>query len=268
MKNTNKRIPREEWIEAKAFIDLARITPQPFKDSVDFTCMTVDDGCAISLPQAPAIGLNRIVGLDDVSGLNAAFDWMKTKTGRRNVQISEASASNDLRQWIADKGLIETGAWVKLVRSAPSAPLAIEGPVRARLAAVDDAPIFGKIMCTGFGFPAELEPLWSCLVGKECWSCFIAEWEGTPIGTGAIFIQGGYAWLGGGTTLPDYRGRGAQKALINARLNEGLAKGVSLFAVETVQPQEGQPNSSFANLTRAGFGLSYVRKNYLLPDAV
>jgi len=63
-------------------------------------------------------------------------------------------------------------------------------------------------------------------------------------------------------------GAGAQKALINARLNEGLAKGFSLFAVGTAQPQEGQPNSSFANLTRAGFGLSYVRKNYVLPDAV
>jgi len=49
-------------------------------------------------------------------------------------------------------------------------------------------------------------------------------------------------------------------------LNEGLAQGVSLFAVETAKPEEGQPNISFGNLTKAGFKPSYIRKNYLLPN--
>jgi GNAT superfamily N-acetyltransferase len=263
---SNDRIAREEMIEAKAFVDLARITPQPFKDSVEFTCMPLGDGCAISLPSAPAIGLNRILALNDIDELNAALGWMKTKTGRRHVQISESSASDEMRGWILDKGLIENGAWAKLTRPAPVAPLSTEGPVRARLAGIDDAPTFGKLMCAGFGFPAELEPLWSCLVGKSGWACFIAELEGTPVGTGALFIEGDCAWLGAGATLSEYRNRGAQKALINARLNEGLAQGVSLFAVETSEPQEGQPNISFGNLTKAGFKLSYIRKNYLLPN--
>ena len=252
-------------IEAKAFVDLARITPQPFKDSVDFACRPLGDGCAISLPSAPAIGLNRIFALNDIDELNIALDWMKTKTGKRHVQLSEASASDELRGWILEKGLVENGAWVKLTRPAPSVPLSTEGPVRTRLAGIDDAPIFGKLMCAGFGFPAELEPLWSCLVGKQGWACLIAELEGTPIGTGAMFIEDGCAWVGGGATLEQYRNLGAQKALINARLNEGLAQGVSLFAVETGQPQEGQPNISFGNLTKAGFEPSYIRKNYLLP---
>jgi len=266
LKDSNNTFAREELIEARAFIDLAKIAPQPFKDSVDFTCLTVGDGCAISLPSAPAIGLNRILALDEIDALDVAFDWMKTKAGRRHVQINEAAASADLHRWIRGKGLVENGAWVKLTRPAPSAPIAIEGPVRVRVAGSGDAQICGKLMCAGFGFPTRLEPLWSSLVGKDRWSCFIAEWEGRPIGTGAIFIEDGCAWLGVGTTLAEYRGRGAQKALINARLNEGLAHGASLFAVETAQPQEGQPNISFANLTKAGFRPSYVRKNYLLPD--
>lgn len=266
MSISSDRIAREELIEARAFVDLARITPQPFKGSVEFDCMPLDDGCAISLPSAPAIGLNRVFALNDIDKLNVAVDWMKTKTGRRHVQINEASASDELRGWLLDKGLVENGAWVKLTRPAPSAPLAIEGPVRTRLAGIDDAAIFGKLMCAGFGFPTGLEPLWSCLVGKKGWVCFIAELEGTPVGTGAMFIEDGCAWVGGGATLAEYRNRGAQKALINARLNEGLAQGVSLFAVETGQPQEGQPNISFGNLTKAGFKLSYIRKNYLLPN--
>jgi hypothetical protein len=263
---SSDRISWEEIIEAKAFIDMARITPQPFKDSVEFTCMPVGTGCAISLPAAPAVGLNRIFALNDRDELNLAFEWLKTKTGRRHVQIRETFAANALRGWILDHGLVENGAWMKLTRPAPSAPLAIEGPVHTRLAGIDDAPIFGRLMCTGFGFPTELEPLWSCLVGKKGWACFIAELEGTAIGTGAMFVEDGCAWLGGGTTLGEYRNRGAQKALINARLNEGLAQGVSLFAVETAEPQEDQPNISFANLKKAGFKPSYIRKNYLLPN--
>lgn len=188
------------------------------------------------------------------------------KTGRRHVQIRETSASHELRGWILDQGLVENGAWMKLTRPVPSAPLAMEGPVRTRLAGFDDAPIFGRLTCAGFGFPTELEPLWSCLVGKKGWACFIAELEGMAIGTGAMFMEDGYAWLGGGTTLAEYRNRGAQKALINARLNEGLAQGVSHFAVETAEPQEGQPNISYANLTKAGFTPSYIRQNYLLPN--
>lgn len=253
-------------IEAKAFVDLARVSPQPFKDSVEFTCMPLGKGCAISLPTAPAVGLNRIFALNDRDELNLAFEWMKTKTGRRHVQIREAFAANELRGWIMDQGLVENGAWMKLTRPAPSAPLAIEGPVRTRLAGIDDAPIFGRLMCAGFGFPTELEPLWSCLVGKKGWACFVAESEGTVIGTGAMFMEDGCGWLGGGTTLAEYRNRGAQKALINARLNEGLAQGISRFAVETAEPQEGQPNISYANLTKAGFTPSYIRKNYLLPN--
>ncbi|MBB3657944.1 GNAT superfamily N-acetyltransferase [Rhizobium sp. BK650] len=256
----------EEMIEAKAFIDLARITPQPFKDSVEFTCIPVGKGCAISLPTAPAIGLNRIFALNDRDELNHAFEWMKTKTGRRHVQIREAFATNELHGWILDQGLVESGGWMKLTRPAPSAPLAIEGPVRTRLAGIDDASTFGRLMCAGFGFPAELEPLWSCLVGKKGWACFVAELEGVPIGSGAIFMEEGCGWLGGGTTLAEYRNRGAQKALIDARLNKGLEQGVFRFAVETAQPQEGPPNISFDNLTKAGFKPSYIRKNYTLPN--
>ncbi|MBB3560993.1 hypothetical protein FHX06_002320 [Rhizobium sp. BK512] len=266
MSISSGRIAWEEVIEAKAFIDLARVTPQPFKDSVEFTCLPVAQGCAISLPTAPAVGLNRILALNSKDELNVAFEWMKTRTGRRHVQISETSASNELRDWILEQKLVEDGAWAKLTRPAPSAPLPVEGPVRARLAGIEDAPIVGRLMCAGFAFPTALEPLWSSLVAKKGWACFIAELDGTPIGTGAMFVEDGCAWLGVGTTLAEYRNLGAQKALINARLNEGLAQGVSLFAVETAKPEEGQPNISFGNLTKAGFKPSYIRKNYLLPN--
>jgi hypothetical protein len=123
------------------------------------------------------------------------------------------------------------------------------------------------MMCAGFNFPANLMALWSAIVGKEGWSCFFAELNGSTIATGAIYISDGWAWLGGGATVPEFRNRGAQKALIAARLNEGAIQGVKSFVVETAQPTASDPNISHANLIATGFEQIYTRMNYRFSDA-
>lgn len=42
-----------------------------------------------------------------------------------------------------------------------------------------------------------------------------------------MYAADGRAWLGGGATVPEFRNRGAQKALITARLNQGISQSVS-----------------------------------------
>jgi hypothetical protein len=131
---------------------------------------------------------------------------------------------------------------------------------------VAEAELFGAVMCVGFGFPSNLRPLWSSIVAGNKWACFFAELDGEPVGAGAMYINGKYAWLGGGNTLPEFRNRGAQKALINARLNEGVSRGVKTFAVETENPSAEKANISFKNLISAGFLCTFSRKNYALPE--
>lgn len=120
------------------------------------------------------------------------------------------------------------------------------------------------MMCNGFNFPPSLSTLWSAIVAKDGWSCFFAMDGEAPIGTGAIYMSGSYAWLGGGTTVPEFRNRGVQKALIEARIDEGVANGVSTFVVETEAPMTGKPNVSYENLRKIGFQHAYDRKNFKL----
>jgi len=264
---SDRSFAEEDTIEAKAFLDLHAITPKSLADQEHFASIAIGRGCAISLPDAPAIGLNRIVGVNSLDELDAAYEWMSKKAGRRYLQLNPQAVAQTTRDWILRRGLVPEGnGWAKLRRTAPADPIDRAGGIATRQVELDEASVFGKMMCSGFGFPAKLEPLWSSVVGKPGWSCFFAELDGGPISTGAMFASGGWAWLGGGTTVPKFRNRGAQKAVIAARLNEGVKQGVQTFVVETAEPSLGERNISLANLAAMGFAKIYTRMNYRFPN--
>jgi hypothetical protein len=66
--------------------------------------------------------------------------------------------------------------------------------------------------------------------------------------------------LFGGTTLPSARERGAQRALIDARLDAAARQGATL-AISVAAPGSG----SERNLRRAGFTCAYTAALYERP---
>lgn len=255
----------EEAIEVKAFVDLYNVSPARLKCEEHFDCMPINGGCAISLPSAPAIGLNRVLGLMSLNDLEQAYEWMHGKSGDRFVQINIDRAPLGTKDWILAKGLHEYGVgWAKLVHDGSSPNLSGPDTIRTRRVRAEEATLFGSMVCKGFNFPSTLAPLWSAIVGKGGWSCFFALNGDNPVGTAAMYVSGTCAWLGGGTTIPEFRNRGSQKALIRSRIEHGCRSGVSRFAVETLAPADGEPNISFENLRKVGFRYAFHRKNFKL----
>ncbi|NUQ94721.1 MAG: GNAT family N-acetyltransferase [Gemmatimonadaceae bacterium] len=84
--------------------------------------------------------------------------------------------------------------------------------------------------------------------------CFIAELDGRPVGAGAMAIHGGVALLAGASTIPAWRGRGGQRALLEARLRFAVEQGADL-AVMAAAPGGG----SQRNAERRGFRIAYTR---------
>ena len=256
---------KEDAIEAKAFVDLHRVSPDHLRTEEHFDCVSIHGGCAISLPSAPAIGLNRVLGLGSVEDLDKAYTWMAEKAGDRFFQLNLDAASAEMKAWVQSKALPEHGpGWAKLTRSVSMGSLPAPGSVRTRSVQADEALLFGSMMCDGFAFPQTLARLWAAIIGKEGWSCFFALDGEMPIGTGAMHASGTYAWLGGGTTIPGFRNRGVQKSLIRSRTDHGIAQGVSTFVVETEVPTLGKPNISYQNLRKMGFEHVYDRQNFKL----
>ena len=90
-----------------------------------------------------------------------------------------------------------------------------------------------------------------------------AAWDGDQIVAAAnLYLHGTVGLLNTGATLPSHRGRGAQSALIAARIEAARALGVTWVVAETGLPAEGQVNPSLRNLERAGLRVLYARQSW------
>ena len=85
-------------------------------------------------------------------------------------------------------------------------------------------------------------------------SCFLALVDGEAAGGGALTVRYGLASLFSTATLPKFRGKGVQKALIQARLAAAQSTGCELVVVMTVPG-----NNSQRNLERRGFRIAYTK---------
>lgn len=83
---------------------------------------------------------------------------------------------------------------------------------------------------------------------------YLARLDGRPVGEAAMRVDGTIAQLAGAGTLPAYRGRGVQKALLARRLNDAAEAGCRLAVVVTAPGTRSQENAM-----RRGFALLYTR---------
>lgn len=83
---------------------------------------------------------------------------------------------------------------------------------------------------------------------------YLARVDGEPAGSASLRLDGAIAQLCGAATLPAYRRRGVQTALLQRRLTDAAERGCTL-AVVTTQPG----SKSQANAQRRGFRVLYTR---------
>src|SRR6185312_13348308 len=153
-------------------------------------------------------------------------------------------------------------AWTKFSHPAerPPQPAA---DLRVEELGADRAGIFADVFSRAYGTPDVVRPALERLPGSAGWHCFVAFDGREPAATGALFVTGSVGWLGAAGTLPEQRRRGAQNALLAARIAAGIAEGCTTLVTETGEPVDGKPGGSYRNLVRAGFEPRYVRQNYL-----
>jgi GNAT superfamily N-acetyltransferase len=88
---------------------------------------------------------------------------------------------------------------------------------------------------------------------------FLAELDGRPVATGALSICEGVALLAGASTIPEARGRGAQLALLDARLRHAAEAGCDLAMMCALPGSASQRNAE-----RQGFRIAYTRLKWRL----
>ena len=149
------------------------------------------------------------------------------------------------------------------VGRAPVAVPAMNGLALREIDAADGAA-FAALVGRVFGMGGT-EALFASLPGRAGWHAWLAFDGDTPAAAGAMFAADGAAWFGMGACDAAYRGRGAQTALLAARVQRAAELGLRDCFTETGEAVPGEPQTSYRNIERAGFQPFYRRPNLLAP---
>ena len=154
-------------------------------------------------------------------------------------------------------------AWMKFRRDA--AGPAPDARSELRVGPVESGDDFAAVVGAVFGMPAEVVEIFGALPELPGWHCLAAYEADEAVAVGALFVLDGVGWLGSAGTLPEQRGRGAQSALLSARIALADELGLETLATETGERLEGAPSASYRNILRAGFEEAYLRPNFTAP---
>jgi hypothetical protein len=270
MSDIEDRVRIAELIERDAWLDLFDAAPAQVRRRFGLASDVIAGMGLLGCPGIPITEFNRAMAVgiakepthDDI---DAATTWLDAHAVSWALQVAPVGRVDLLRDSLGRAALTSKGAgWAKFIRTAASArgePL--RGPVPVAIADASTADVFGRTVTDGFGLPAECASWFAALVNRPFWQCFLAAVDGEPAACGAMFSRGDAAWFGVETTLPVYRGRGAQQSIIAAQVSAASLCGAGVQTSETAQPadQRAPGASSYRNQLRAGFESAYVRLN-------
>lgn len=261
-----------ERLEAEAWLDMYAAAPEEYAQRHGLRVQRLGPIALLACPKLPSTEFNRAlcIGVEarpSPETLAQVTEWLTTHGEAWALQCPPSALEDaTLRDWLAGSKLQATGTgWTKFRRGA-TVPTAIATDMTVRLAGPAEADAFGRVAQAGFGLPSHTAAWFAELVRRPRWRAYLAYDRDTPVAAGALFHDGERGWLGIDATLPGYRRRGAQSALIAARVADGLAAGVMAFGAETGNPPTEMASgySSYRNFCRAGFSVEYVRPNYRL----
>jgi len=124
----------------------------------------------------------------------------------------------------------------------------------ARLIEVGEEDLWARTAAAGWGDLPGLSDLMAISVRCPGSRPFLAERAGRPVAAGMLHVHEGVSLLAGASTLPEARGQGAQRALLEARLADAAEQGAELAMVVAPPGSASQRNAE-----RQGFRIAYTR---------
>jgi len=129
--------------------------------------------------------------------------------------------------------------------------------VTVSLVGESDRELWSDVSLRGFfgkDVPAEAALLGRVIGSTEGTTGFLAKVDGEPAAAATLFMADGAVYLGGAATLEPFRRRGAQSALLAARLAYAKEHFCGLAVCECLPDSQSQRNQE-----RAGFKVAYTK---------
>jgi GNAT superfamily N-acetyltransferase len=256
-----------ERIEAEWLFDWIDGAPEPARMVLATNASRLRDGGVVtSMANDPVAYWSKSLGFErpvDRSTIAEIVDFYLTNgTSSAAIQIAPALLPADWSDICAEFGLSRGSTWFKLAGST-DIPVDMPGGLTVGVVTAGDLEEWAEVVFRGFGMPPT--PLSSIAVESARRGMIrpFGAWVGTSLVAGAsLAIVDGVGALLGAATLAEYRGRGAQTALIAIRAKAARRAGVSRLIAETGRPAAAGGNPSLNNLMRSGFKPLYERVNW------
>jgi GNAT superfamily N-acetyltransferase len=253
-----------EGIEAEFMYRYQADAPQAVQEQLGIRTTRIGGGVALSMRHDPTHYWSKALGFGLEQPVTGALVeelvefYRSNQTVRAGIQIAPALLPADWDD-IAEKNGLKAGSGINKF-AAPIEDLTFgKSDLRVEEVRAEHAQEWAVTLLTGFGMPLEgLSGMTAAIVTNPAFRPFGA-WDGDRlVAVGNMLIQGTAASLNAGATLPEYRGRGAQSALIAARARAAADAGCEWVVAET-----GESGSSFNNMRRAGLQSVYLRRNWI-----
>jgi hypothetical protein len=220
---------------------------------------------AVWSPRDDDPGFSCVINLADADDPEHVLAEFERAARRYGVPLLGIDGSPEVTQRISDRRLRELGFepdyrehfWGQRLDGHKPPAAHVDG--RVTRAAVGDRDTFARVLNVGYDLPADAVRghVFGSTIGHAGWTHYLVTFDGVPGAASVLYVTGGVAQLFVTTTMPEFRGRGAQTALIRTRLEDGIAAGCDLATSQTVDD-----NASPRNMVRHGFELLYDRWIY------
>jgi len=144
-------------------------------------------------------------------------------------------------------------------RASPAA--ALSGTLRVRVVGKEERDVWARTAAEGWSEFTEIAGLMNDLMRvnaeKEGGVSLLVDLDGQPIATGGLAIHDGAALFAGASTIAQWRRHGAQRLLVDSRLQYARQAGCEL-AMFCATPG----STSQRNAERQGFRIAYTRVKF------
>lgn len=250
-----------ERIVRAGLTDFQRAAPRALAAEWRIDMLEVAGAVCTVVGAEPELTLaNRVVGLGlDEPATDGVLDTVEAFFDRYGARFMVCGDVPGLER----RGYSRTDAWTIFERGVDQfePPPSELGIVQA---GAERGGEFGAVCAAGSKTPSFLSDWFGALVGRAGWHCFLGLEGEQAVATGALYAEGEAGWLGFAATLPEHRRRGAQNALLAARIGRARELGLATLVTSTAERLD-RPNASYRNIERAGFRLAYIRPNWLSP---
>jgi len=260
-----RRLERTEASANSGFVEArARVFPEVGAEWIEVAgAYAMFDGAQSPCTQTFGLGLFQMPTAAEMERIEAFFRERKAPVLHEVCPLGDAALVGMLKERGYEPVELSSVLFLPLQERVAAAISRDDGGLKTRIAGETERDLWASTSADGWREFTEVASMLSGLARviatTEGTSPFCVELNGRMVATGALAIRDGVALFAGASTVPEYRERGAQSALLESRFVYAMEQGCDLAMIVTAPGSASQRNAE-----RAGFRVGYTRTKWEL----